>query len=218
VTDTGYGIAAADLERVFRPFDRIGAESGGVEGTGIGLALSKGLVVAMGGSIGVESVVDTGSTFWVELPGAEAPRVGEHQDERVAYPAIEIGQRLILQVEDNVSNLRLVEQIVARQPGVELITAIEGGLGVKLARERHPDLILLDLHLPDMSGAEVLRRLRTYDDTRTIPVVVLSADATERQITRLTAAGAFGYLTKPLDVAEFLRMVDQATTRPPRAA
>jgi PAS domain S-box-containing protein len=218
VTDTGYGIAAADLERVFRPFDRIGAESGGVEGTGIGLALSKGLVVAMGGSIGVESVVDTGSTFWVELPGAEAPRVGEQQNERVAYPTIEIGQRLILQVEDNVSNLRLVEQIVARQPGVELITAIEGGLGVKLARERHPDLILLDLHLPDMSGAEVLRRLRTYDDTRTIPVVVLSADATERQITRLTAAGAFGYLTKPLDVAEFLRMVDQATTRPPRAA
>ena len=87
------------------------------------------------------------------------------------------------QIEDNVSNLRLVEQIIARQPGVELITAMDGGLGIDLARERHPDLILLDLHLPDMPGAEVLRRLRTHDDTRTIPVVVLSADATERQIT-----------------------------------
>ena len=122
------------------------------------------------------------------------------------------------QIEDNVSNLRLVEQIIARQPGVELITAMDGGLGIDLARERHPDLILLDLHLPDMPGAEVLRRLRTHDDTRTIPVVVLSADATERQITRLNAAGAFGYLTKPLDVAEFLRLVDEATSRPPRAA
>jgi PAS domain S-box-containing protein len=218
VADTGYGIAAENLARVFRPFDRIGAESGGVEGTGIGLALSKGLVVAMGGTIGLESTVDAGSTFWVELPTAEAPDAVVDAPGQVESPAAATPGRLILQVEDNASNLRLVERIVARQPGVELITAMEGGVGIQLAHERRPDVILLDLHLPDMPGADVLRRLQTHPDTRAIPVVVLSADATERQITRLTEAGAFGYLTKPLDVAELLRIVDLATTRPPRAA
>ena len=213
VTDTGYGIAPDDLERVFRPFERLGAELGAVEGTGIGLPLTQGLVEAMGGTIGVESELDVGSTFWVEFPITEGP-IERYERSQAAPPQASDTagpRRVILLIEDNVSNLRLVERIVSRERGMELITATLGRLGVELAREHRPDIVLLDLHLPDMPGHEVLRVLRAYPETRGIPVVVLSADATGRQIARLTDAGAFGYLTKPLDVDLFLRTIDRAT-------
>jgi CheY-like chemotaxis protein len=115
----------------------------------------------------------------------------------------------ILYIEDNLSNLTLVEQMLAEQPRIELLTAMQGGLGLDLARQHCPDLILLDLHLPDLRGHEVLARLRQDKVTRDIPVVVISADATARQIQRLMAAGAQSYLTKPLDIAEFFRVVDE---------
>jgi PAS domain S-box-containing protein len=215
VVDTGYGIAPAHLERLFRPFDRIGAENGGVEGTGIGLALTRGLIDAMGGDIGVESELDVGSTFWFELPRAEAAtRHLDLEPANVALAHHDGSRRTILQIEDNLSNLRLVEQIIARQPGIELVSAEHGRRGLELARDLQPDLILLDLHLPDLSGREVLRSLRTNRSTRHIPVVIVSADATDRQITVLKDAGAFGYLTKPLDVAEFLRTIDRAMSGP----
>jgi PAS domain S-box-containing protein len=215
VADTGHGISSPHIERLFRPFDRIGAEHGGVEGTGIGLALTKGLVDAMGGSIGVESEVGVGSTFWVELPRAESASEQVAGLEPAAPGSVRDDgtRRTILQVEDNVSNLRLVEQILASQPGIELVTTELGERGLVLARELRPDLILLDLHLPDISGHEVLTRLRMSRVTRAIPVVILSADATEAQVARLTEAGAFGYLTKPLDVSELLRTVDAALAR-----
>jgi PAS domain S-box-containing protein len=214
VEDTGFGIAPEHLERLFRPFDRIGAELGGVEGTGIGLALSKGLVDAMGGSIGVDSRLDAGSTFWVELPRAEGPleRLVRTQPGGEPEASSEARSQVILQVEDNVSNLRLVQEIVARQPGLTLLTAKTGREGIALARTNRPDLILLDLHLPDISGREVLRELRTAPETSPIPVVILSADATPGQVARLMEAGAFGYLTKPLDVSAFLRMIDRAVS------
>ncbi|HEY4226744.1 MAG TPA: ATP-binding protein [Candidatus Limnocylindrales bacterium] len=222
VVDTGYGIAPSHLDRLFRPFDRIGAENGGVEGTGIGLALTQGLVAAMGGSIGVESSLDVGSTFWFELPRAEtAPAHANLAPAAVGLSHARGTRRTILQIEDNLSNLRLVEQILARQPDIDLVSAEDGHRGLELARDLQPDLILLDLHLPDLAGREVLRNLRTNRATRGIPVVIVSADATERQITLLTDAGAFGYLTKPLDVAEFLRTIDQAlagTGQPPPPA
>jgi CheY-like chemotaxis protein len=211
VVDTGYGIAPAHLERLFRPFDRIGAENGGVEGTGIGLALTRGLIDAMGGEIGVESALEIGSTFWFELPRAEATtRHVDLEPASVALAHHDGPRRTILQIEDNLSNLRLVERIIARQPGIELVSAEHGRRGLELARDLQPDLILLDLHLPDLSGREVLRSLRTNRSTRHIPVVIVSADATDRQITVLKDAGAFGYLTKPLDVGEFLRTIDRA--------
>jgi len=213
VADTGYGIAPEHLDRLFQPFERLGAEQGAVEGTGMGLALSKGLVQAMGGSIGVTSTLDVGSTFWIEFALVEGPvdryerTIPAAADETASAHA----RSLILQIEDNVSNLKLVERIIKRRPGTELISAIQGRLGIELAREHRPDLILLDLHLPDMTGHEVLRLIKTYPETRHVPVIVLSADATKTQVDRLIDAGAFGYLTKPLDVAEFLRIVDRAT-------
>jgi CheY-like chemotaxis protein len=199
---------------LFTPFDRLGAEQTGVEGTGLGLALCRRLVEMMGGQIGVESTVGQGSTFWVELAlatpvetltAASGPQVGDgHPEVAAAGTAC-----TLLYIEDNVANLRLIEQILRHRPAVNLVTAMQGSLGLELAREHQPTLIVLDLHLPDLPGQEVLRRLRAEERTQAIPVVVLSADATPGQIERLRAAGAQAYLTKPLDVQEFLGILDE---------
>jgi PAS domain S-box-containing protein len=210
VTDTGPGIPSDKISRLFTPFERLGAELSTVEGTGLGLALSQRLVQAMHGAIGVESTVGRGTTFWVELPCATSPlvRIASRNGDRTERTNISKGERTILYVEDNLSNLTLIEQILMEQPGTELITAMQGRLALDLARQHAPDLILLDLHLPDMPGWEVLRELQQHDTTRDIPVVIVSADATSRQIKRLMAAGARAYLTKPIDVGEFFRVID----------
>ncbi|MEY2546210.1 MAG: hypothetical protein QOG48_1327, partial [Verrucomicrobiota bacterium] len=214
VSDNGPGIARENLSRLFTPFDRLGAEQSEVQGTGLGLALSQRLMQAMGGSIGVESDPGRGSTFWIELSRAESPlrRTGSAP---VKSSATANGQspngpkRTVLYIEDNVSNLTLIEQIVAEQGDIDLITAMQGRLGVDLALRHAPDLILLDLHLPDMPGWDVLAQLQAHEATRNIPTVVISADATTQQIQRLLAAGARAYLTKPLDVDHFIRTCDE---------
>jgi PAS domain S-box-containing protein len=210
IADTGYGIAPEHRDRLFRPFDRLGAERSSVEGTGMGLALSKGLVEAMAGSIGVDSTVDVGTLFWIELALAESQlaRYERTTDSGAGVPAGPTSL-VILQIDDNASNVRLVERIVSRRPGTELLSAAQGQLGLELARRHRPGLILLDLHLPDMAGDEVLRRLRADPATRDLPVVVLSANAEGGRHERLMKAGAFGYLDKPLDVGDFLAIVDR---------
>jgi PAS domain S-box-containing protein len=213
VEDSGPGIAAEKLPRLFTPFDRLGAEQLGVEGTGLGLALSKRLAEAMGGSIGVRSEVGTGSAFWIELPDAENP-LSQVEQVGHAEPPTRGGAssrtRRILYVEDNLSNLTLVQRILARHHDIELIPAMQGGLALELARTHRPDLVLLDLHLPDIPGEEVLKQLRAAADCRGIPIVVLSADATRGQIDRLIAAGAHAYVTKPLVVQPFIDMINDA--------
>jgi PAS domain S-box-containing protein len=211
VTDTGPGISPALRERLFQPFDRLGAEQRGVEGTGLGLALSKRLVEAMSGVIGLDSAPGKGSTFWVEFLQAESPldrltRI-EPSPAVLASPAERDGT--ILYIEDNLSNLRLVERTIALRPGVKLIPAMLGRLGLALAHQHRPDLVLLDLHLPDISGDDVLRELQEDPELRRTPVVILSADATPGQVQRLLAAGARAYLTKPLDVRQFLALLDE---------
>jgi PAS domain S-box-containing protein len=211
VTDTGAGISPEKLERLFTPFDRLGAEQSGVEGTGLGLALCQRLMHAMGGDIGVHSVAGKGSAFWIELPSVDSPLKTLPKDrcsKLVEANGSENGGK-ILYIEDNLSNLTLVEQMLAEQPEIKLLTAMQGGLGLDLARQHSPDLILLDLHLPDLPGHEVLARLRDDELTRHIPVVVISADATARQIKRLMSAGARSYLTKPLDIGEFFRVIGE---------
>ncbi len=211
VADTGRGIAADDLDRLFTPFERLDAAQAGIEGTGLGLALSRQLVSAMGGTSGVQSTLGEGSVFWIELPAAEPIAVAQVAIARdpVAVPRTYAAPKTVLYVEDMVENLRLVEQILKQRPSTTVIPAMLGGVALDLARQHHPDLILLDLHLPDIPGEEVLRRLQADPATRTIPVVVLSADATPHQIDRLLAAGAASYLTKPLSVRAFLQAADQ---------
>jgi PAS domain S-box-containing protein len=211
VTDTGAGIAPEKLSRLFTPFDRLGVELSGVEGTGLGLALCQRLMHAMGGEIGVDSRVGKGSAFWIELPAVSSPlkRLPKNREMRQLEAAPTSDSAKILYIEDNLSNLTLVEQMLAEQPQIQLITAMQGGLGLDLARQHLPDLILLDLHLPDLPGHEVLARLRRDELTRDIPVVVISADATARQIERLKAAGARRYLTKPLDIADFFQVIEE---------
>ncbi len=212
VSDTGPGIAPERLERLFIPFERLGAEQSGVEGTGLGLALSKRLVEAMGGTLGVESMPGQGSTFWVELALAENP-IQRVDQTGVALPAAaELNAsrkaRIVLYIEDNLSNLKLIQRLLAHRPEVRLIPAMQGRLGLDLAREHRPHLILLDLHLPDIPGEEVLQRLQADPETRPIPVVMVSADAIPSQVKRLRAEGARDYLTKPLDVKKFLALLD----------
>jgi PAS domain S-box-containing protein len=214
VVDTGPGISAEALERLFVPFERLTAEFSGVEGTGLGLPLSQRLAHAMGGTLELTTAIDQGSTFWVELPVVERPvppPVDSEPDEAAAQDGQEpaVTQITVLYIEDNLSNLQLVDRVVSRRGGVTLISAMRPMLGLDLAREHGPDLVLLDLHLPDMPGEEVLRRLRTDPRTADIPVVILSADARPSLIKRLLGSGARAFLTKPLDVAELLGLLDQ---------
>lgn len=199
------------MDRLFVPFDRLGAEQSAVEGTGIGLALSRRLVEVMGGTIGAESVPAKGSTFWIELQSTSSPSFRESNTPMIAAEKADdpLRGRLVLYIEDNPSNLRLVERVLARRPQIQLLTAMQGGIGIDLAREHHPELILLDLNLPDMTGDEVLRRLKENPATDGIPVVVLSADATKGAIERLLEAGARAYITKPIDLKEVLDVIDQ---------
>jgi PAS domain S-box-containing protein len=215
VRDTGDGIPADRIERLFTPFDRLGAEQTGIEGTGLGLALSKSIAEAMDGSIGVESTakVREGTTFWVELPLAEDPleifKGIETTAQRTAEMSVTEFKTRVLYVEDNLANLELVQRILLRRPDVELIPCLQGELGLELARSREPHLILLDLHLPDIHGEDVLKRLKESTETRDIPVIVVSADATTGLTERLNALGAHGYLTKPINVRMFLTAIDE---------
>jgi PAS domain S-box-containing protein len=212
IADTGRGIAPESLDRLFTPFERLGAEHTGIEGTGIGLAVSRGLVEAMAGEIGADTSLGAGSTFWFELPLDPQQRqaeVGAPSEALASSPGTEPARAsTVLYIEDNPSNFKLVERVLAHRPSVHLLTAMLGGLGIELAREHRPDIILLDLHLPDIHGSEVLRRIREDPVISRTPVVIISADVTSAQVERLLAAGAQAYLPKPLDVQEFLRVVD----------
>jgi len=210
VADTGRGIAKDQLGKLFAPFERLDAAQAGVEGAGLGLTLSHHLVGAMGGSTGVTSTVGEGSTFWIDLPAAEPIAVTQPavwHDPIVAsrtYPAA----RTVLYVEDMVENLRLVEQVLKQRPSATLIPAMLAGVALDLARQHRPDLILLDLRLPDMPGEDVMRQLRIDPATRNIPIVILSAYASQKHIDQLLASGATAYLTKPIRVRDLLQVLD----------
>ncbi|MBC7896884.1 MAG: PAS domain S-box protein [Cytophagaceae bacterium] len=209
VRDNGHGIPLDRLDQLFTPFARLGAEQTEVEGTGLGLALSQRLCEAMGGTLVLETTSPEGSTFRVELDGASDPVRAFDDTGTFAIPGAEHRDVTLLYVEDNLANLSLVEAILQARPGWKTIPALQGQLGVELAREHLPDVVLLDLHLPDIPGEEVLRRLRADPRTAHIPVVVVSADATKASLDRLHIVGANAYLTKPLDVDEFLEVVER---------
>jgi len=215
VKDSGIGISSSDIPKLFNPFERIGAEKTDTEGTGLGLSVVKKLTVAMGGEIGVESVVGEGSTFWVEFPLSEGGNTvtGKIAPYQGSIRMGEYKQGVILYIEDNASNIVLVEEIISSQrSNIRLITNTFGQNALPLALEFKPDIILLDLNLPDIHGSEVLKNLQSNEKTSEIPVVVISADAMPQQIAHLMAMGARRYVTKPMDLNVILKIIDEYIT------
>lgn len=210
VEDTGIGIDPELIGKLYMPFERLGAERIGAEGTGLGLALTKRLVEAMYGLIGAESTQGQGSTFWVEMPVTKMPTVSTRDLATLPISSAQIPDQTatILYVEDNLSNIRLVERILEHRQGIRLISCMQGRLALEISRDHKPDIILLDIHLPDMTGQAVLESLKEDSATRSIPVVIISADASAGTLERLMQAGAAGYLTKPIEVRRFLRLLD----------
>ena len=215
ISDTGLGIPPQRLKQLFVPFERLGAEKSTVEGTGLGLAVAKRLVEAMGGTIGVESIPGEGSTFSIEFQVTESPldRPELREESLPVNRSSAPVKRTVLYIEDNVSNLKLMERVLSRRPEIRLLSSTDGAAGLSLADEHRPDLILLDLDLPDMSGHDALVWLQNNPNCVNIPVIVVSADATRNQIAKLTNAGARDYLTKPLDIKRFINVLDRTLER-----
>jgi PAS domain S-box-containing protein len=214
VKDTGAGLSPEKLAQLFQPFNRLGQEAGVVAGTGIGLVVTKRLAELMGGVLGVESTAGAGSLFWCELISCAAPQLVVESGEAATFggPPVATGARprTLLYVEDNQANMKLVEQLIARRPDLRLLTAVNGTLGIEVARTDQPTAILMDINLPGISGVEALKVLRADPATAHIPVVALSANAMPRDIEKGLQAGFFRYLTKPIKISEFMHTLDAA--------
>jgi CheY-like chemotaxis protein len=218
VTDSGEGLTAEKMTQLFQPFNRLGQEANGEEGTGIGLVTTKRLIELMGGSIGAESTVGTGSMFWIELSLSIKPQPahGTATSSAAAHAPIQIDTsllRTLLYVEDNPANLMLIEDLIARRHDIRLLSARDGNRGVEIARNSRPDVILMDINLPGISGIKALGILAEDPTTAHIPVIALSANAIPRDIEMGLEAGFFRYLTKPIKVNELMETLDLALER-----
>ncbi len=217
IEDTGPGIAEENHDSLFKPFNRLGAESLNIEGSGVGLSITKRLVEMMGGSIKVESEVGKGSKFYVDFKKVESSVLTTGKNEEVVAEKnkAEITKKYtLLYVEDNPSNLRLVENILQRRPSISLLTAPQAQSGIELAHAHNPDMILMDINLPGMDGYEAFKLLKSHDQTKEIPVIALSANAMPKDIERGKAVGFRDYITKPIDVKRFLEVVERVLAFP----
>jgi CheY-like chemotaxis protein len=211
VRDTGVGIPVKRQAELFQPFSRLGAETRAIEGTGVGLALSRRLVELMGGDIGFSSIPNEGSCFWVDIPVYDSAAVDDARGEAAALPEhVDLSGFSVLYVEDNPANLSLVRNIFAPLRNVTMLEATDGTTGVALAARHRPDVIVLDINLPDISGFEVLQQLRRLPELSGTPILALSAGVLPYEIQRGLDAGFFRYLTKPLNVRNFLSVIHAA--------
>lgn len=212
ITDCGTGIAADNIPDLFVPFERLGAEKSSIDGTGIGLALSRQLSELMGCDLGFKSKVGQGSTFWVEMPRADYDREKEDAMEHESTQTTDMACK-VLYIEDNPANLRLVEAMLKTHKDITLLSANNGQFGLELAQQYLPDIILLDIQLPDMDGYKVLNALREHSETRDIPVIAISADAMPLDVEKGLKAGFREYLTKPVRIEEVVRAIRTNITR-----
>jgi len=210
VADTGIGLDCEQLQSLFQPFNRLGQEASSEQGTGIGLVVCKRLIEWMGGAIGVESTPATGSVFWVDLLRTAQGHtgVGTAPSEPAVAVAVPAQSSTLLYIEDNPANLMLVEDLMLRRPDIRLLSARDASSGIEIARSAIPDVILMDINLPGISGIQALRILAEDPLTAHIPVLALSANAMPRDIEKGVQAGFFRYLTKPIKVREFMNTLD----------
>ena len=212
IIDTGTGISKEQQKHLFQPFNRLDAENSGIEGTGIGLTITKRLLETMGGSIAFENNSEKGSCFSIELPGGKETgfqiELDSEQKKGIPSSGIE-GQFTLLYVEDNSANLELVEQILQSRPEINLLSASRALLGIDLARAHQPDLILMDIHMPEMDGITAMKKLQDFAETREIPIIAVSANAMESDIKKALEAGFKAYISKPIDIPTFLLEVDR---------
>jgi PAS domain S-box-containing protein len=221
VTDTGPGIPVERLEELFEPFNRLGVENTTVEGTGIGLTITRRIMQAMGGTVDVQSTLGVGSTFWIELPLdslADAHHAASAGDTVLLAADPAAVQYTVLYIEDNPSNIQLVAMLLSRRQHIRLLTAHTPELGVELARTQQPDLILLDINMPGMNGYQVLEVFKSDTKVKGIPVVAVTANAMPHDIQRGLAKGFADYLTKPLNLRQFMDTVDRHLTKSSRLA
>jgi PAS domain S-box-containing protein len=222
VRDTGIGLPPEHIDQLFQPFNRLGKEASAEEGSGIGLVVTKRLVDLMGGTIGVVSTLGQGSVFWVEFKTAGAPQftIPLADAASAVRPKVPDGTplRTLLYVEDNPANLELVGQLIGRRTDLNMLSAADGSLGVEYARACLPEVILMDINLPGMSGIEAMKILRDDPVTAHIPIIALSANAVPRDIERALEAGFFNYITKPIKVSEFMEALDVALDHSRKAA
>ena len=211
ISDTGIGISPENITKLFTPFERVGAEKLQIEGTGLGLAVVKKIIEVLGGNVGVESILGEGSVFWIDIPEKRNPEKrneNELEQNHELLPKNNTGT--ILYIEDNSSNFELIHQIlISYRPNIRLFNSITGFNAVELTKDLKPDLILLDLNLPDISGYEVVRNLRLNSETNSTPIIVLTADIAIRQYENLLKESVLEYMTKPLDIPKFLLEVDK---------
>lgn len=214
VADTGVGLSRQQITQLFQPFNRLGQETGGEEGTGIGLVMAKRLVELMDGSIGVDSECGRGSMFWIDLALVPLPAAQPSDAALLACtagpPEVPAVMHTLLYVEDNPANLMLVEAVMARRTDVRLLSARDGPSGLALVRSSLPDVVLMDINLPGMSGLEVLTVLKNDPALQHIPVLALSANAMPHDIERGLANGFFAYLTKPIKISALTKALDEA--------
>ena len=212
VIDTGKGISEENIHKLFTPFERLGIDKKGIEGTGIGLVITKDLVELMGGAINCSSVPGEGSCFSFTLPRSQ-PSISDASSQLTAdnlnYSATPLTTKKILYIEDNPTNLRLVEQVLGSRHDIEFLSAATAEDGLQIVSQEFPDLILMDINLPGMNGFEALAVLRSDEVTAQIPVIALSANAMTHDVTRGEKESFDKYLTKPFDVVEFLNVIDE---------
>jgi CheY-like chemotaxis protein len=220
VIDDGIGIAPEQHARLFQPFQRAGQETGPIEGTGIGLAITKRLTELMDGEVGFESEVGRGSQFWVELPNvrAQSKPTTVSSQEYAGGESLRDGEQpriKVVYVEDNPANVAFMEQLLSEFERVELLTATTAEIGIELVRRARPSMVIMDINLPGMSGFEATKRLREWPETRDIPVIGLSAAAMPRDRKRAEEAGLFRYLTKPVDVDALVAVIEEVLAAQP---
>jgi CheY-like chemotaxis protein len=213
VIDTGMGIPEDKQDKLFQPFQRAGQETGPIEGTGIGLVITRRLAELMGGTVGFRSAPGKGSEFWVELP-VDASLVGAGSDERSAsepaphHDGRRSKRHLVLYVEDNPANVTFMRDVLGDFPGMELATSPTAEMGIEIALGRRPDLVIMDINLPGMDGVAALARIQSEPSIANVPVIALTAAASERDRKRGLAAGFFRYLTKPIQIDELLAALE----------